>query len=90
MASRTTPTLCVLVMAMGVDNSPASFIQWQPVNSPLPFWLKYPAFTEFSTMSSQGTTTVTPVRAMPSTGPLPSRTTVEWPTLTPGTSVMAL
>jgi len=35
-ASRTTPTLKVLVMVIGVSRKPDSSIQWIPVISPLP------------------------------------------------------
>ena len=35
-ASRTTPTLSVLVMRIGVSSTPLSSIQWVPVMSPLP------------------------------------------------------
>ena len=84
------PRLCVLVRAMGVVSRPDSSIQWQPESSPFPFRLNTPAYMAFSTISSAGRTTVTPVRAMPSTGPAPSLMTVECPTRTPLTSVTAL
>ena len=42
-ASRTTPTLCVLVIMTGPSRKPPSSIQAVPVISPLPFRLKTPA-----------------------------------------------
>ena len=42
-ASRTTPTLWVLVMAMGVVSMPLSRIHSSPVSSPLPFSRWQPA-----------------------------------------------
>ena len=36
-ASRTTPTLCVLVIAIGVVSIPDSRTHSRPVSSPLPF-----------------------------------------------------
>ena len=92
-ASRTTPTLCVLVMATGPVSVPDSRTHSRPVSSPLPLRRWQPAKTgECVPSGSGGTTTVTPVRIGPwptTSGPSPS-TIVAWPTLTPGTSVIAL
>jgi hypothetical protein len=91
-ASRTTPTLWVLVIPTGVVSAPASRIHSSPVISPLPLNLWHPAKTGSSRADpSRGHTTVTPVRTGPSpttSGPSP-RMIVECPTLTPATSVIA-
>ena len=90
-ASRTTPTLCVLVIATGPSSSPLSWTQVVPVISPLPFSVNHAANTGSGLALPRGCTTVTPVR----TGPLPTTSvplpemSVVWPTSTPATSVMA-
>ena len=78
-ASRTTPTECVLVSPIGVVSIPESRIHSSPVSSPLPLSRCTPA----KSGSGGGTTTVTPVRT-----PSPSIRVV-WPTPTPSTSVIA-
>jgi hypothetical protein len=78
-ASRTTPTECVFVSAIGVQRSPESRTHSSPVSSPLPLIRWQPA----KTGSGGGMTTVTPVRTSS-----PSMSVV-WPTLTPATSVIA-
>src|SRR5215467_13544598 len=68
-ASRTTPTLCVLVIITGPSRKPDSSTQAVPVISPLPFWENHPANTgSFTEFRPRGNTAVTPVR----TGPLPT------------------
>src|SRR5207249_6850363 len=63
-ASRTTPTLNVFVIPIGVVRNPDSRTHSSPVSSPLPFRRWQPA----KSGSSGGTTTVTPVRtSVPST-----------------------
>ena len=90
-ASRTTPTLCVLVIMIGPSMNPASSTQVVPVISPLPLSAYHPPNTGASSLL-RGRTAVTPVR----TGPLPSSSLpslairVAKPTATPATSVMAL
>src|ERR1700757_4101998 len=91
-ASRTTPTLCVLVIITGPIRNPDSSTQVVPVISPLPFNDHQPANTPASLESlPRGKTAVTPVR----TGPFPTTNlpspeiSVIWPTVTPGTSVIA-
>src|SRR5580700_775505 len=90
-ASRTTPTLLVLVIRIGVSNTPLSSIQCVPVMSPLPFPEKKPAKTPALPLLPRGKIAVTPVR----TGPLPTTSwpspeiSVLYPTSTPATSVMA-
>src|SRR5258708_18396485 len=92
-ASRTTPTLCVLVIITGPSRKPDSSTQVVPVISPLPFCAYQPA-KEKRCMDAapRGSTAVTPVR----TGPLPTSSlplpemSVVWPTSTPPTSVIAL
>src|SRR5207302_7902241 len=90
-ASRTTPTLCVLVIITGPPRNPDSSIQVVPVISPLPFNVNQPAKTASPECLPRGRIAVTPVR----TGPCPTtsrptpETSVTWPTSTPATSVMA-
>src|SRR5882757_7495904 len=68
-ASRTTPTLCVLVIMTGPSKNPDSSIQAVPVISPLPFCENQAAKTGFDLDSGpRGSTAVTPVRI----GPLPT------------------
>jgi hypothetical protein len=91
-ASRTTPTLWVLVIAIGPSRNPLSCSHVVPVISPLPFSVNHAPNTASPLVLPRGWTTVTPVR----TGPLP---TTEpsllrdersvWPTSTPATSVIA-
>src|SRR6266516_1195434 len=78
-ASRTTPTLHVFVMPIGVVRRPDSRTHSSPVSSPLPLSRWQPAKRGVS----GGTTTVTPVRTES-----PSISVV-WPTRTPVTSVTA-
>src|SRR6476620_474041 len=91
-ASRTTPTLCVLVIMTGPSRNPESSTQCVPVISPLPFRLKIPAKTGSSEFLPRGRIAVTPVL----TGPIPTfslpspEISVVWPTSTPLTSVIAL
>src|SRR5579863_2525173 len=74
-------------MVTGPWNQPASRTQWQPVNSPLPFKAKVPAQTGCIRCSgARGKMAVTPVRMVL---PASSAIRVEYPTRTPGTSVMA-
>src|SRR6516164_5883900 len=91
-ASRTTPTLCVLVIMTGPSRKPDSSTQWVPVISPLPFCEYQPANEKRSIDAvPRGSTAVTPVRIgpLPTTSlPLPSMSVV-CPTRTPSTSVMA-
>src|SRR5207244_12897774 len=91
-ASRTTPTLCVLVIITGPSRKPASSTHVVPVISPLPFSDHQPAKTGlFIESFARGSTAVTPVR----TGPLPTCSfpspdmSVVCPTVTPETSVIA-
>src|SRR5919198_1809711 len=90
--SRTTPTLWVLVSAIGEVSMPDSRTHSSPVSSPLPLSRWQPANTGSSqTLPSCGRITVTPVRTGPRptcSGPSPS-ISVAWPTRTPATSVMA-
>src|SRR5580698_4333846 len=66
-ASRTTPTLWVLVIITGPSRKPDSSTQVVPVISPLPFSENQPANTGFDRESSpRGNTAVTPVRTGPS------------------------
>jgi hypothetical protein len=92
-ASRTTPTLWVFVIAIGVVRTPASRTHSSPVMSPFPLRRWQPANSGLSrTSSARGRITVTPVRTGPCPrfrGPCPS-TIVAWPTRTPVTSVIAL
>src|ERR1700680_2679212 len=67
-ASRTTPTLCVLVIITGPSRNPDSSIHVVPVISPLPFRENQAAKTGFDWESRPlGSIAVTPVRI----GPLP-------------------
>src|SRR5215469_9956324 len=90
-ASRTTPTLWVLVIMTGPTSRPDSSTQVVPVISPLPLSDHHPAMTASSKFLPRGRIAVTPVR----TGPLPTTNfpspeiSVVWPTKTPETSVMA-
>src|SRR6185369_6870055 len=91
-ASRTTPTLCVLVIITGPSRNPESSTQVVPVISPLPFNENQPAKTASIESLPRGRTAVTPVR----TGPMPTfkgpspEIKVVCPTSTPLMSVMAL
>src|SRR5712664_637828 len=92
-ASRTTPTLWVLVIITGFSGKPDPSTQGVPAISPLPLSDHQPAKTGLLIESfPRGSTAVTPVR----TGPLPTcnfpspEMSVVWPTVTPETSVMAL
>ena len=90
-ASRTTPTLWVLVMKTGPSRKPPSSIQVVPVISPLPFIENQPAITGSVDALPRGRMAVTPVR----TGPFPTWSApcpsirVTSPTSTPATSVIA-
>ena len=65
-ASRTTPTLWVLVIAIGVVSFPDSRTHSRPVSSPLPLSRWQPAKTgSFQSSGPRATTTVTPVRTGP-------------------------
>ena len=91
-ASRTTPTLRVLVMHHRAGEEADSSSQWVPVISPLPFSVANAAKTGSGDAFPRGKMAVTPVR----TGPLPRSSRPEpemivaCPTATPATSVMAL
>ena len=92
-ASRTTPTLWVLVSSTGPSRKPDSSTHSLPVISPLPLKENIAAGTAVLLLSfPSGRMAVTPVR----TGPLPTTsfpspsTRVVWPTSTPRTSVIAL
>src|SRR5262245_32396726 len=91
-ASRTVPTLVVLVSMTGPSSRPDSSTQAVPVISPLPLSENQPANTGSLTARPRGSTAVTPVRTGPEpTTSLPSPpTSVAWPTSTPWTSVTAL
>ena len=92
-ASRTTPTLWVLVIITGPSRNPDSSTQVVPVISPLPFCEYQPANDGLAIESRpRGRTAVTPVRTGPwPTTSLPSpEMIVECPTVTPATSVIAL
>jgi hypothetical protein len=91
MASRTTPTLWVLVIAIGPSSTPLSSSHVVPVISPLPFSVNHAPNT--------GSALPLPARVhhgdprahrpRPTTSrPLPF-TSVVWPTSTPATSVIA-
>ena len=67
-ASRTTPTLCVLVIMTGPSRKPDSSIQVVPVISPLPLSENQPANTGSVDVVPRGKMAVTPVR----TGPVPT------------------
>src|ERR1700691_5274207 len=91
-ASRTTPTLCVLVIITGPVRKPESSTQVVPVISPLPLTVNQAAKTASLLVLPRGWMAVTPVR----TGPLPTTSlpspemSVVSPTSTPLTSVIAL
>src|ERR1700748_1147872 len=91
-ASRTTPTLCVLVIITGPSRNPDSSTQVVPVISPLPFCENHPATTGlFIESFPRGTIAVTPVRIGPwptTSFPSPEIRVVN-PTVTPETSVIA-
>src|SRR5262245_4885475 len=84
-ASRTTPTLLVLVIITGPSSRPDSSSQAVPVISPLPFSENHPPkhWSRADSPLPRGRTAVTPVRTSS-----PSMS-VTCPTSTPGTSVMA-
>src|SRR6478672_901274 len=90
-ASRTTPTLWVLVIATGPSSRPLSCTHVVPVISPLPFSVNHAAKTGSWFDLPRGWTIVTPVL----TGPCPTTrlpmpaTSVVCPTSTPATSVIA-
>src|SRR5262249_1720839 len=83
-ASRTVPTLCVLVMNTGPSRNPPSFTHVVPVISPFPFSENHPAMTGSVDALPRGRIAVTPVRTLS-----PSMSVVN-PTSTPATSVIAL
>ncbi len=87
-ASRTTPTLWVLVSMTGPSSWPDSSTQVVPVISPLPLSANQPANTGRIRLSvPRGSTAVTPVRTARPSGR--SSISVRWPTVTPATSVIA-
>src|SRR5438132_10570017 len=91
-ASRTMPTLCVLVIITGPSRKPESSTHVVPVISPLPFSVNHAAKTAPLDPFPRGSTAVTPVRTGPSPtfrGPSPEIRVV-CPTSTPFTSVIAL
>src|SRR5258706_408827 len=91
-ASRTTPTLWVLVIMIGPSRKPESSSQVVPVISPLPFIVNQPPKTASFDCLPRGRMAVTPVRTGPSptlSFPLPEISVV-WPTSTPLISVIAL
>ena len=67
-ASRTTPTLWVLVIMIGPERNPDSSTHAVPVISPLPLSTKVPAKTGSCASLPRGRIAVTPVR----TGPFPT------------------
>ena len=67
-ASRTTPTLCVLVIRIGVPRHPDSSTQVVPVISPLPLSEYQAAKARPRSVFPRGRMAVTPVR----TGPFPT------------------
>src|SRR6516162_11074949 len=91
-ASRTTPTLWVLVIMTGPLRNPESSTHVVPVISPLPLSVNQAANTASLLFFPRGWIAVTPVR----TGPFPTSSLpcpeikVVCPTSTPFTSVMAL
>src|SRR5712692_2062011 len=90
-ASRTIPTLCVLVIITGPSRNPDSSTHVVPVISPLPLSENHPANTGSDDSLPRGRMAVTPVRTGPeptTSLPLPEISVV-WPTSTPLTSVMA-
>src|SRR5687767_2935536 len=90
-ASRTTPTLCVFVIAIGPSRIPDSCSQVVPVISPLPLSVNQAPKTGSALDFPRGCTTVTPVLTGPfptTSFPLPEMSVV-CPTSTPATSVIA-
>src|SRR5690348_13714745 len=90
-ASRTVPTLWVLVMNIGPSRKPPSSIHVVPVISPLPLMENHDANTGSLDVLPRGSTAVTPVLTgpLPTTrGPSPEISVVN-PTSTPATSVIA-
>ena len=90
-ASRTVPTLVVLVSRTGPSRKPDSSIQVVPVISPLPLSENQPANTGSFDPLPRGRMAVTPVRTGPDPifkAPLPEMSVVI-PTSTPATSVIA-
>src|SRR5579862_5802125 len=91
-ASRTTPTLWVLVIMTGPERNPESSTHVVPVISPLPFSVNQAAKTASLEALPRGSTAVTPVRTGPTptfSGPSPEMRVV-LPTSTPLMSVIAL
>src|SRR6266513_4228187 len=90
-ASRTMPTLCVLVIITGPARNPDSSSQVVPVISPLPLSVNQPPKTGSPFVAPRGKIAVTPVR----TGPWPTTSfpcplmILLCPTVTPATSVIA-
>src|SRR5260221_5341174 len=90
-ASRTMPTLCVLVIITGPARNPDSSSQVVPVISPLPLSVNQPPKTGSPLAAPRGKIAVTPVR----TGPWPTTSLpcpamiVLCPTVTSATSVIA-
>src|ERR671925_465507 len=64
-ASRTVPTLCVLVIITGPSRKPDSSTHVVPVISPFPFRENQPANTPSCDALPRGRTAVTPVRTGP-------------------------
>src|SRR5580700_6673076 len=91
-ASRTTPTLWVLVIMTGPFRNPESSTQVVPVISPFPLSVNHAVKTASFEALPRGWIAVTPVRTGPfPTSSLPSpEISVVCPTSTPFTSVMAL
>ena len=87
-ASYTLPTCMVEVRKTGVSASPSSRMASSPVHSPTPLSTAAPAGTGAVNRSPPGSSTLTPVRAMPrpAGGGGSSRQTVAWPSPAPGTS----
>src|SRR5262245_20843081 len=90
-ASRTVPTLAVLVSITGPSRNPDSSTQVVPVISPFPLSENQPAKVGSLDPLPRGRMAVTPVRTGPTpTSSFPSpETSVAWPTSMPFTSVMA-
>ena len=65
-ASRTTPTLWVLVIMMGPSRNPESSSQMVPVISPLPLSVNHAPKTASLELLPRGRMAVTPVRTGPS------------------------
>src|SRR3954465_5432258 len=90
-ASRTTPTLCVLVIRTGPARNPDSSSHVVPVISPFPLRVNQPPNTWSFEFLPRGRTAVPPGRtgpAPPFSGPSPEIKVV-CPTSTPCTSVIA-